>query len=112
LFPKYLDQSCFRIVNGDKEIAQTLLEEPFGHVLFTGGTEVGRVVMKAAAKHLTPLTLELGGRNSVVVTENADIELTAKRIAWGKFAIAGQTCFAPNQVLVKESAFVAAMGKV
>lgn len=71
--------------------------------------------MKAAAKHLTPVTLELGGRNSVIVTEKANLELTASRIAWAKFAIAGQTCFAPNQVLVHENVydeFVASLDKV
>lgn len=71
--------------------------------------------MEAAAKHLTPVTLELGGRNSAVVTEHAIVELAATRIAWAKFAIAGQTCFAPNHAIVHESvydAFVAALKKV
>jgi acyl-CoA reductase-like NAD-dependent aldehyde dehydrogenase len=71
--------------------------------------------MKAAAEHLTPVTLELGGSNAVVVTENANVELAATRIAWAKFAIAGQTCFAPNHVIVHErvyDTFVAALRKV
>ena len=105
LFPKYLDHTCFRVVNGGKETAQRLLEESLGHILFTGGSKIGKEVMTAAAKSLTPLTLELGGRNSVVVTENADIKLAATRIAWAKFANAGQTCFAPNQVLVQSSVY-------
>jgi acyl-CoA reductase-like NAD-dependent aldehyde dehydrogenase len=71
--------------------------------------------MRAAAEHLTPVTLELGGRNSVIVTENANVELATTRIAWAKFAIAGQTCFAPNQAIVHEKVydqFVAALTKV
>jgi acyl-CoA reductase-like NAD-dependent aldehyde dehydrogenase len=71
--------------------------------------------MRAAAQHLTPVTLELGGRNTVVVTGNANVELSATRIAWAKFAIAGQTCFAPNHAIVHESvydSFVEALKKV
>jgi acyl-CoA reductase-like NAD-dependent aldehyde dehydrogenase len=115
LIPKYLDPACFTVVNGKKEIGQALTEHPFGHILFTGGAEIGKEVMKAAAKTLTPVTLELGGRNTVVVTEKANVELAAARIAWAKFAIAGQTCFAPNHVIVQESvygAFIAALDKV
>jgi hypothetical protein len=69
------------------------------------GTEIGKEIMKAAAKHLTLVTLELGVRNSVVVTEDADLELAATRILWAKFAMAGQTCFTPNQVFVHESVY-------
>lgn len=115
LLPRYLDPTCFKVINGDKDIAQELLKHPYGHILFTGGTVIAKDVMKAAATHLTPITLELGGRNSVLVTENANTELAAKRIAWGKFAIAGQTCFAPNQVIVHESVygqFIEALSKV
>jgi len=115
LFPKYLDPTCFKVVNSDKEVVQTLLAEPFGHILFTGGSLVGKEVMKAAAKHLTPVTLELGRRNTVIVTEKANIELAALRIGWAKFAISGQTCFAPNQVLVQENVhdrFVVELNKV
>ncbi|KAH9215265.1 putative aldehyde dehydrogenase [Leptodontidium sp. 2 PMI_412] len=107
LLPKYLDPTCFKIVNGDKDVALELLQYPYGHLLFTGGAVIGKQVMQSAAKNLTPVTLELGGKNSVLVTEKADVELAAKRIAWGKFAIAGQTCFAPNQVIVHESVYEA-----
>lgn len=86
-------------------MALELLQYPYGHLLFTGGAVIGKQVMQSAAKNLTPVTLELGGKNSVLVTEKADVELAAKRIAWGKFAIAGQTCFAPNQVIVHESVY-------
>jgi acyl-CoA reductase-like NAD-dependent aldehyde dehydrogenase len=92
-------------VNGDKTVAQKLLQSPFGHILYTGSTGVGRAVMRAASQHLTPVTLELGGRNTAVVTQNANLELSATRIAWSKFAIAGQTCFAPNHAIVHESVY-------
>jgi acyl-CoA reductase-like NAD-dependent aldehyde dehydrogenase len=115
LFPKYLDPNCFVVVNGNATVTQALLAEPLGHVLYTGGSEVGKLVMAAAAKTLTPVTLELGGRNSAVVTGKANVAIAARRIAWGKYAIAGQTCFAPNQVLVQEdivSEFADALNKV
>ena len=115
LVPRYLDPTCYKIVNGDKDIVIRLLEEPFGHILYTGRANVGEIVMMAAAKHLTPVTLELGGRNTIIVTENANLELAALRIGRAKFAIAGQTCFAPNQLIVQERVhddFVAALNKV
>lgn len=105
MFPKYLDPDCYAIINGDKTAAQALLQLPFGHILYTGGAAVGREIMRAASQHLTPVTLELGGRNSVVVTEHANIQLSATRIAWSKFAAAGQTCFAPNHAIVHESVY-------
>lgn len=94
---------------------QALLQSPFGHILYTGSTDVGREIMRVASQHLTPVTLELGGRNAVVVTEHANIELSATRIAWSKFAAAGQTCFAPNHAIVHENvydSFVEALKKV
>jgi acyl-CoA reductase-like NAD-dependent aldehyde dehydrogenase len=80
-----------------------LLKHPFDHILFTGSGRVGKIVMAAAAKHLTPVTLELGGKNPVIVSEKANVKLAAKRILWGKFAAAGQTCIAPDYALVHES---------
>ena len=80
-----------------------LLKHPFGHILFTGSGRVGKIVMTAAAKYLTPVTLELGGKNPVIVSEKANVKLATKRILWGKFAAAGQTCIAPNYALVHES---------
>jgi acyl-CoA reductase-like NAD-dependent aldehyde dehydrogenase len=115
LFPKYLDSSCFRVINGGKDVAQALLDHPYGHILFTGGTAVAKEVMKSAARFLTPLTLELGGRNAVVVSDKANVELAAKRTAWAKFANAGQICLAPNVVVVHEAVyeqFVAAVNSV
>lgn len=90
-------------VSGDKEMARKLLSEKFDYIFFTGGEETGRIVMRAAAGNLTPVTLELGGKSPCIVEDDADIELTAKRIAWGKFLNAGQTCVAPDYILVHSS---------
>ncbi len=99
LVPEYLDGACVRVVEGAVAETSALLEEPFDHILYTGGGTVGRIVMRAAAKHLTPVTLELGGKSPCVVLPDADLEIAARRIAWGKFTNAGQTCVAPDYVL-------------
>ena len=88
------------VVEGGVETSQDLLEEKFDHIFFTGGTAVGKIVMAAAAKHLTPVTLELGGKSPCIVDTDIDIQTTAKRIIWGKFINAGQTCLAPDYLLV------------
>jgi aldehyde dehydrogenase (NAD+) len=88
------------VAQGDAEVSQQLLAEKFDHIFFTGGTAIGRVVMAAAAKHLTPVTLELGGKSPCVVEDDARLDYAAKRIAWGKFINAGQTCIAPDYLLV------------
>ena len=80
-----------------------LLQERFDHIFYTGNGRVAQVVMEAAAKHLTPVTLELGGKSPCIVDANVDTALAARRIAWGKFVNAGQTCVAPDYVLVHES---------
>ena len=103
LLPQYLDNSCFRIVNGAVEVVTALLQHPYGHIMYTGAGSVGSIVMAAASKFLTPVTLELGGKSPVIVTAKADIALAAKRIAWGKFFNAGQTCMCPDYALVEES---------
>lgn len=90
------------VVEGAVETAQALLDLPFDHVFFTGSPAVGRVVMAAAARHLASVTLELGGKSPVLVDADADLEKAAERIAWGKFINAGQTCVAPDHVLVHE----------
>ena len=88
---------------GGKESAKALLQENFDYIFFTGSVPVGKIVMEAAAKHLTPVTLELGGKSPCIVHNDADIKLAARRIAWGKFLNAGQTCVAPDYILVHES---------
>ena len=91
------------VLVGDRAVADALLELPFDHILFTGSAAVGRKVMAAAARHLTPVTLELGGKSPALVDETADVETAAERLAWSKFINAGQTCLAPDYVLVHES---------
>lgn len=88
------------VIEGDAAISQALLEEKFDHIFFTGGTAVGRLVMAAAAQHLTPVTLELGGKSPCIVDTDIQLEHTARRIVWGKFINAGQTCIAPDYLLV------------
>jgi acyl-CoA reductase-like NAD-dependent aldehyde dehydrogenase len=102
LVPKFLDPECVQFVNGDKDAVTELLEYPFGHIIYTGSGPVGSIVMAAAAKHLTPVTLELGGKSPVIVSDKANIALAAKRISWGKFFNAGQTCMCPDYALVQE----------
>lgn len=103
LIPQYLDRDCFRVVQGGKEVVKGFLQHPLGHIFFTGSTSVGKSIMIAASKHLTTLTLELGGKSPAIVTESANIAQAAKRIAWGKFLNAGQTCVAPDYALIQES---------
>lgn len=91
------------MVEGDGPTTQHLISLGFDHVFFTGGTEVGRKIMEAAAKTLTPVILELGGKSPVIVAEDADLDVTARRIAWVKLMNSGQTCIAPDYVLVHES---------
>ncbi len=90
------------VINGETKISQELLTLRFDHIFFTGSPSVGRQVMEAAAKHLTPVTLELGGKSPCIVDSTANIELAARRIVWGKFLNAGQTCVAPDYVLADE----------
>lgn len=103
LVPSYLDADCVAVVEGGAEETTALLEERFDHVFYTGNGSVGRIVMAAAAKHLTPVTLELGGKSPCIVAADARLDVAARRIAWGKFVNAGQTCIAPDYVLVEAS---------
>jgi len=99
LFPKYFDQKYIKCVNGGIPETTDLLAQKFDYIFYTGSTMVGKIVMQAAAKHMTPLTLECGGKSPVYVDESADIEVTANRVCWGRFANAGQTCVAPDYIL-------------
>jgi aldehyde dehydrogenase (NAD+) len=90
------------LIEGEVETAQALLNKPFDHIFFTGSTQVGKIVMQAAAKHLTSVTLELGGKSPVVIDPTANIDEAAKKIVWGKFTNVGQTCIAPDYLLVDE----------
>lgn len=111
--PQYLDQNAITLVEGGVPETTELLEQRFDHIFYTGNGTVGRIVMAAAAKHLTPVTLELGGKSPVIVDASADIDIAARRVAWGKWLNSGQTCVAPDYVLVDrkvESRFVDALG--
>ena len=99
LVPKYLDPDAVAVIEGDGAISQELIAQGFDHLLFTGGTEIGRKVYEGAASHLTPVTLELGGKSPVIVAADADIDVAAKRIAWTKLINSGQICIAPDYVL-------------
>ncbi|MCJ8008195.1 aldehyde dehydrogenase [Lederbergia wuyishanensis] len=91
------------VVQGGIETSEALLAEKFDYIFFTGSVSVGKIIMEAAAKHVTPVTLELGGKSPCIVHEDADIKLAAKRIAWGKFMNAGQTCVAPDYLYVHKN---------
>src|SRR5205807_2184073 len=100
LLPEYLDQGAFSVVLGARPETTALLEQQWDHIFFTGGTAVAKVVMTAAAKHLAPVVLELGGKSPTVVHSSADLRVVARRIAQGRWNNAGQTCTAPDYVLV------------
>ncbi|MFP3595165.1 aldehyde dehydrogenase [Chryseobacterium sp. SIMBA_029] len=96
--PEYL-----YVYEGGIDETTALLQLKFDSIFFTGSTKVGKIIYKAAAEHLTPVTLELGGKSPVIVTKDADLNVAAKRIVWGKFLNAGQTCVAPDYLLVEET---------
>ncbi|MEQ8468900.1 aldehyde dehydrogenase [Coleofasciculus sp. E1-EBD-02] len=100
LIQKTFDPAYIAVVEGDADTSKALLAEKFDHIFFTGGTAIGKIVMEAAAKHLTPVTLELGGKSPCIVDADTDLKDTAKRITWGKYLNAGQTCIAPDYLLV------------
>jgi aldehyde dehydrogenase (NAD+) len=103
LIPLYLDTEAVRVVEGAADVTQDLMSQGFDHALFTGGTEIGRKIMAAAAPTLTPVTLELGGKSPVLVLADADLDVTARRIAWTKLLNSGQTCIAPDYILADRS---------
>jgi aldehyde dehydrogenase (NAD+) len=100
LLREHMDPEAVAVVDGGVETAEALLAQRFDHILFTGSTAVGRVVARAAAEKLVPVTLELGGKSPAIVTADADLDITARRLAWGKCANAGQACIAPDYALV------------
>lgn len=100
LFNEFNNSNLVHVVLGGREQNQALLEQHFDYIFFTGGETVGKLVLEKASKYLTPVSLELGGKSPCIVTNNADIELAAKRITWGKFLNAGQTCVAPDYICV------------
>ncbi|MET3510837.1 aldehyde dehydrogenase family protein [Plantibacter flavus] len=103
LLPEYLDDRAVAVVEGDAAVATALLAERFDHIFYTGGATVGKVVARAAAEHLTTITLELGGKSPVYVDDTVDLADAARRIVWGKLMNAGQTCVAPDYLLATRS---------
>lgn len=99
LIKYYFDPSVVCVVNGGPKETSKLLDEQFDHIFYTGNGQVGRIVLNAAAKHLTPVTLELGGKSPVFVDANSDLSIVAKRIAWGKTVNSAQTCIAPDYII-------------
>lgn len=96
------DEGFLTVIEGAAETTQQLLKEPLDYIFFTGSTRVGKIIMQEAANRLTPVTLELGGKSPAIVHSDADVPVAAKRIAWGKFINAGQTCVAPDYIYVHE----------
>ncbi|NUN65782.1 aldehyde dehydrogenase [Pseudanabaena biceps] len=96
------DPDFVTAIEGGIETNQALLAERFDHIFFTGGTAIGKIVMQAAAQHLTPVTLELGGKSPCIIDSDCDLEIAAKRVVWGKFYNSGQTCVAPDYLLVQK----------
>lgn len=103
LIGKIFPPEYIAVVQGGRQENAELLEQTFDYIFFTGSTTVGRLVMEKASNNLTPITLELGGKSPTIIDSTVDIDLTAKRICWGKFLNAGQTCVAPDYILIHES---------
>ncbi|PNJ06119.1 ALDH3A2 isoform 11 [Pongo abelii] len=103
LLPQYLDQDLYIVINGGVEETTELLKQRFDHIFYTGNTAVGKIVMEAAAKHLTPVTLELGGKSPCYIDKDCDLDIVCRRITWGKYMNCGQTCIAPDYILCEAS---------
>ena len=103
ILSELFDDSEVAVIEGDAGVSEALLRKKWDHIFFTGSPAVGRVVMKAAAEHLTSVTLELGGKSPVIVDRTANLDEAAKKIAWGKFLNSGQICIAPDYLLVDEA---------
>jgi aldehyde dehydrogenase (NAD+) len=102
IIAKVFDKNHVEVIEGGVEVSQQLLSERWDYIFFTGSVAVGKIVAKAAAENLTPITLELGGKNPCIIDETANLKLAAKRIVWGKFMNAGQTCIAPDYILIQK----------
>ena len=103
MIEEFFPPEYIAVVNGDKEVATELLEQKMDYIFFTGGVTIGKIVMEKAAKNLIPVTLELGGKSPCIVEESANLKLAAKRIVFGKYLNSGQTCVAPDYLLIQEN---------
>lgn len=105
LIYEWIDDDSVKVVEGDASVSEKLCREEWGMIFFTGGTEIGRKIMESAAKTLSPVTLELGGKSPCILDKNADLKTSLRRILWGKCFNAGQTCVAPDYLLVPQSRY-------
>ncbi|KAL3841470.1 hypothetical protein ACJMK2_019611, partial [Sinanodonta woodiana] len=112
LLPRYLDQDCVKCINGGVLETTALLDEKWDYIFYTGNSTVGKIVMQAAAKYLTPVTLELGGKSPVFVDKDCDLGIVANRVLWGKCTNAGQTCVAPDYIMCTKETQDALVGKL
>ncbi|XP_027717473.1 fatty aldehyde dehydrogenase isoform X2 [Vombatus ursinus] len=103
MLPQYLDKELYHVINGGVKETTELLKQRFDHIFYTGSPGVGKIVMEAAAKHLTPVTLELGGKSPCYIDKDCNIDIACRRITWGKYMNCGQTCIAPDYVLCEPS---------
>lgn len=103
LLPLYLDKEMYQVVTGGIPETQELLQQRFDHIFYTGNSTVGKVVMEAASRHLTPVTLELGGKSPCYIDKDCDLSVACRRITWGKYVNCGQTCIAPDYILCEPS---------
>uniref|UniRef100_A0A8C5N156 Aldehyde dehydrogenase n=1 Tax=Leptobrachium leishanense TaxID=445787 RepID=A0A8C5N156_9ANUR len=103
IIPQYLDKDLYPVVNGGIPETTDLLAQRFDHIFYTGNTNVGKIIMSAASKFLTPVTLELGGKSPCYIDKDCDVDTASRRITWGKFANCGQTCIAPDYILCDKS---------
>lgn len=111
-----MDKECIRVMEGAVKETTVLLKQQWDYIFYTGNGTVGKIVMRAAADHLTPVTLELGGKSPTIIDSSVNLDVAAKRICWAKFTVnAGQTCVAPDYILVTkdiEEAFLSKMASV
>jgi aldehyde dehydrogenase (NAD+) len=103
LINETFDPAYIKLITGDYTVTSMLLDHPYDHIFFTGSTRVGQIVYEKAAKHLTPVTLELGGKSPTIIDQTASLKIAARRIVFGKFINAGQTCIAPDYIYVHET---------
>jgi acyl-CoA reductase-like NAD-dependent aldehyde dehydrogenase len=112
MIEEHFEERYISVFQGGAEVVQELLQQKFDYILYTGGGVVGKIVMRAAAEHLTPVTLELGGKNPCIVDNDIDLGKAARRITWGKFLNSGQTCVAPDYLLVRKEVKEKLVGKI
>lgn len=105
LIPQYLDNRAFGVLEGGVAETTEVLKQPFDHIMYTGGEAVGKIVMRAAAEHLTPVTLELGGKSPCIIDSNTQLDIAVARLVWSKWMNAGQTCVAPDYILIENAQF-------